>query len=214
MQILLSEVESRQAVLSGFLDRAVRRTALPLQSREDRVNADRFLVAATRHTATTVGVLLPAVRRGTAHERAQVREFVQECKSLERTLVKAKARLYGQAQTVAESWISVSDAISEQLAVTAIAERKLVTLLARHLDLRAEEALLERFVRTVERAQTRPHPHLPHTGFPGRVARRLCTPFDALWDELEGRVTSEARIGHGIHDASTRPTRLRPRWSE
>ena len=206
MQTLMSEVESRQASLLGLFERAARRTPPPLQPREDRVNADRFLAAASRHTAATVGVLLPTTKRGAASERAQVREFVGECKTFERTLVKAKARLYGQAQTMGESWISVSDAVSEQLAVTANAERQLVALLALQLDLAAEAALLERFVRTVERAQTRPHPHLPHTGFAGRVARTLCTPFDALWDELEGRVISEGRVGHAKHEASSAHT--------
>jgi hypothetical protein len=133
------------------------------------------------------------VREHVAARRAEVRDFLCECKRLERTLVKAKAKQYGQAQSVHEPWSSVWAAVREQLAATARAERRLAAMLGEHLDSEAEARLRERFISAIVSSQTRPHPHLPHTGLAGRVARRLCAKFDLLWDELEGRVTSEAR---------------------
>jgi hypothetical protein len=192
MQTLLFEVESRQAALHGLLERAATRSATP-QPGESRVNVDRFLAAASRHTAATAGVLLPAVKGQLASGGAEVREFLRECKRLERALVKAKAKQYGQAQSVHQPWSSVWAGVREQLTRTARAERRLVATLGEHLDHETEDRLRDKFARTVVAAQTRPHPHLPHTGLAGRVARRLCVAADHLWDELEGRVTSEAR---------------------
>jgi len=212
MQTLLSEVESRQTALRGFLERASSRTSTPPQPGETRMNADRFLAAASRHTAASAGVLLPAVKGHLTGGRAEVRDFVRECKRLERTLVKAKAKQYGQAQSVQEPWSSVWAAVREQLARTARAERRLVAMLGEHLDSEAEARLRERFASAIGSSQTRPHPHLPHTGLTGRVARRLCAKVDLLWDELEGRVTSEARTrprnpdaarGHQGHSPAT-----------
>jgi hypothetical protein len=193
MQTLLSEVESRQAALASFLERAAARSCAPAQPGETRMNADRFLAAASRHTATTAGVVLPVVRAHLASGAAEVREFLRECKRLERTLVKAKAKQYGQAQSVHEPWSSVWASVGEQLARTARAERRLVAMLGEHLDHETEARLRDRFARSIGSAQTRPHPHLPHKGIAGQVARRLCAKLDVVWDELEGRVTSEAR---------------------
>jgi hypothetical protein len=193
MQTLLSEVESRQAALSGYLERAASRSSAPPQPGETRVNADRFLAAASRHTAATAGVLLPAVKKHLTAGGAEVRTFVRECKRLERTLVKAKAKQYGQAQSVQEPWSSVWAAVREQLTRTAQAERRLAAMLGEHLDHEAESRLRDRLAGAIGSSQTRPHPHLPHTGLAGRVARLLCAKVDLLWDELEGRVTSEAR---------------------
>lgn len=192
MQTLLFEVESRQAALTGFLERAASRSSTP-QAGETRVNADRFLAAASRHTAATAGVLLPAVRKHLTAGRVEAHELVRECKGLERALVKAKAKLYGQAQSVREPWSSVWATVSDQLTRTARAERRLAAMLGEHLDHEAETRPCDRFASAVGSSQTRPHPHLPHTGLSGRVARRLCSKFDLLWDELEGRVTSESR---------------------
>jgi len=193
MQTLLREVESRQTALLGFLERAANRDASAQQPGEMRVNADRFLAATSRHLAATAGVLLPAVKGQLASGGAEVRDFVRECKRLERTLVKAQAKQYGQAQSVSEPWSSVWSTVRDQLARTARAERRLVAMLGEHLDGETEAGLRHRFASAVGSSQTRPHPHLPHTGLAGRVARRLCSRFDLLWDELQGRVTSEAR---------------------
>ncbi|WP_343905134.1 hypothetical protein [Nocardioides aquiterrae] len=193
MPTLLHEVEARQTALLGLLERAANRDSGADQPGEMRVNADRFLAATSRHLAASTGVLLPAVKDHLAGGGGEVRDFARRCKRLERTLVTAHAKLYGQAQCTSEPWSSVWSTVGDQLAQTARAERRLVATLGEHLDSETEARLRHRFTSTVGSSQTRPHPHLPHTGVAGRVARWLCGKIDLVWDELQGRVTSEAR---------------------
>ncbi|GAB6984878.1 hypothetical protein [Nocardioides pyridinolyticus] len=202
MQTLLHEVESRQAALLGLLGRAANRDSGAHQPGEMRVNADRFLAATSRHLAATTGVLLPAVKDHLAGGDAEVRDVVRECKRLEQALVTAHTKLYGQAQCTSEPWSSVWSTVGDRLARMASTERRLVMTLGQHLDGETEARLRDRFASTVESSQTRPHPHLPHTGLAGRVARWLCRRFDSLWDELQGRVTSEARPRAGDPDTA------------
>jgi hypothetical protein len=199
MHSLLSEMETRQALLAELLEQATRRGGSPGKPGESRMNTDRFLAETSRHAAATAGVLLPAVRRQLTAGGAEVREFVRECKKLERRLVKAKAKQYGQAQTVHEPWASVWAGVRDQLEGTLRAERRLVAMLSEHLDTPTETRLRHRFAAASGSSQTRPHPHLPHTGAAGRLARLLCSKLDVLWDELEGRVTSQAPAPEAAH---------------
>jgi hypothetical protein len=191
MHTLLSEVEERHAALLTLLRAAAHRGS-PAQPGEARMNTDRFLAQASRHTSATARVLLPPVTQHLPAGPAEVRDYLRATRRLERTLVRAKGKEYGQAQTVHLPWTSVWAGVSNCLEGTLAVERRLAAMLAEHLDSDDEARVRERFTRAVAAAPTRPHPHLPHTGFPGHVARTLCAKLDALWDEVEGRITSVA----------------------
>ena len=192
MLILLSEVEERHAALMELLQRASCRRNIPSEPGEARENTDRFLAAASRHGAATARVLLPAVRRHLHAGRAEVRDFVRLSRRLERMLIRAKAKQYGQAQTVHQPWNSVWNGVRSRLTQTLAAERRLVAMLRQHLCTEDERRLHNHFGLAIAMAPTRPHPCLPRTGPAGHLARLICSRFDAIWDELEGRVTSVA----------------------
>jgi hypothetical protein len=190
MQILLTDVEERHAALLGLLQRAAGRDAGPSRPGQARENTDRFLAAASRHVAATARVLIPAIRRHLHTGRAEARDFVRTSRRLERMLVRAKAKQYGQAQTIHHSWSAVWNAVRGRLMQTLAAERRLVTMLRQHLGVDDQVLLRERFVLAVAAAPTRPHPFLPRTGAAGHLTRIICSRFDAVWDEFEGRSTA------------------------
>ena len=200
MQILLSEVEERHAALVGLLQRAECRRHTAAIPGELRDNTDRFLAAASRHGAATTRVLLPAVRRHLG--RAEVRDFVRLSRRLERMLVRAKAKQYGGAQTVHHSWSSVWSGVRSRLTQTLAAERRLVGMLSQHLGHADQRRLRTHFAVAVAAAPTRPHPCLPRTGPAGHLTRLICARFDAVWDELEGRVTSPALVSRVLEHAA------------
>jgi hypothetical protein len=208
MQILLSEVEERHAALLGLLQRAACRQNTPSKPGEARENTDRFLAAASRHGAATARVLLPEVTRQLPEGRAEVRDFVRTSRRLERTLVRAKAKQYGQAQTVHQSWNSVWNGVASRLMPTLTAERRLVAMLRSRLGAEHETRLRHQFTLAIATAPTRPHPCLPRTGPAGHLTRLICSRFDAVWDELEGRVTSVAPTAQRLSSLESRNTLL------
>src|SRR4029453_6723177 len=121
MQTLLSDVEERHAALLTLLQTAVHRAAAA-QPGDARMNTDRFLAQASRHTAATTRVLLPSVAQHVPAGRAEVRDHLHAIRRLEHTLVKAKAKEYGQAQTVHVPWASVWGGVHNHLARTIAAE--------------------------------------------------------------------------------------------
>lgn len=209
MPVLLSEVEERHATLADLLSRAVDYQVIPSRPGEARENTDRFLAQASRHVAATARVLLPAARRHLRTGRAEVRDFVRQLRRLERSLLRAKAKQYGEASIAHEPWHPIWASVRTQLTHTLAAERRLIAMLADQLGPDDQRLLRERFVRAVPVAQTRPHPCLPHTGPGGYLARLVCSRFDAVWDELEGRVTSLAPSPAGA--AADRPASIAPR---
>lgn len=191
MQTLLSDVDERHAALLKLLQTATHRVTRG-QPGEARTNTDRFLAEASRHAAASTRILLPPIARHLQSGRVEVRAYLRQTRRLEHTLVRAKAKEYGQAQTSRVPWESVWAGVGNHLARTIAAERRLAAMLGEHLDSDDEALLRERFRRAIAAAPTRPHPYLPHTGVPGHVARVVCAKLDALWDEVEGRVTSVA----------------------
>ena len=191
MQTLLSDVDERHAALLQLLRTATHHVS-PAQPGEARMNTDRFLAEASRHAAASARILLPSVARHLQAGRHEVREYLRQTRRLERTLARAKAKEYGQAQTAHVPWTSVWVAVGNHLARTIAAERRLAAMLCEHLDTDDEARLREGLTRAIAAAPTRPHPHLPHIGLPGHVTRTVCAKLDALWDEVEGRITSVA----------------------
>jgi hypothetical protein len=191
MPTLMSDVALRHAALLQLLRIAAHRAA-PAKPGEARMNTDRFLAQASRHAAASAEVLLPLVARHLDAGRTEVRDYLRAARGLEHTLARAKAREYGQAQAAHLPWATVWTGVGNQLARTIAAELRLAAMLCEHLGADDDARLRERFRRAVAAAPTRPHPHLPHTGIAGTVARNLCAKLDALWDEVEGRITSAA----------------------
>lgn len=189
MGTLLNEVDARHATLLQLLDDAARRDGRP-DPGQARALTDRFLVAASRHASASTRVFLPITRSSQRSEVTGFRSYLAEAKRLERILVKVKAKQYGQAQSVKEPWESVWGAVRRQLEQVLGTERQLVALLDEHLGTEAQDQLSARFNRVFASAPTRPHPHLPHSGPLGSMARMVSSRIDSVWDEIEGRITT------------------------
>jgi len=189
MGSLLNEVDARHRALLQLLDEATRRDRRANPGGA-RAKTDRFLVAASRHASATTRVFLPVTRTSLSSGITEVRSFVAEAKRLERVLVKAKAKQYGQAQSVNEPWDSVWDGVRRQLERILDMERRLIMLLDERLGTEAQLQLSARFRRAFANSPTRPHPHLPHTGPLGSMARMVSSKLDSVWDEVEGRITT------------------------
>jgi hypothetical protein len=103
-------------------------------------------------------------------------------------LTLVKARLYGEVHAVRLAWPPLWDITQRQLAEHNRLELRLVDGLIRHEEPETLDALAQRVFDAETRAPTRPHPHLPHTGTAGLLARRLWAVADRFWDKAEGRV--------------------------
>lgn len=187
--VLASEISARLTALAERLECAELARREVNAPGSIRLQADVFMAATSQHLAGVVAVLAPAVSRLDGGQE-RIRDLVESIKGLERALVLAKARLYGQAQSARRPWSEVWGEVHAQLTKVAESEAAITSLLEQNLANGPLEELTTRFARVVVQAQTRPHPHLPHLGLLGRMARRVCATTDRLWDELEGRVTS------------------------
>lgn len=189
MSDLVTVVEQHLTALSERLERATS-PAVPDQRAVGalRANADAFIMAAAQHVAAVSEVVVPAAAKMTPWARASTRTLVCTAKDLERALVVAKAKQYGQAQSVHRSRRDVWTRVATSFDMVASAERVVTRELTMALSVSEMERLGDRLLDVVERTPTRPHPHLPHDGLGGRVTRRICSRMDRVWDELEGRV--------------------------
>ncbi|MGA8211170.1 MAG: hypothetical protein WB441_15305 [Nocardioidaceae bacterium] len=156
-------------------------------ARETHTQSDAFLAATSRHVSAVEAVLLPAAGRSGPTSDALVHGYLEAARELEQTLTTLKARLYGGSQVAALSWPGLWAVVRQQLAEHNRLERALVELLQ---DAEPErlDALARQLFDAETRGPTRPHPHLPHTGAAGRVARRVWAVADRFWDSAEGRV--------------------------
>src|SRR4051812_18650601 len=68
---------------------------------------DSFLVHTCRHTSATCDLLLPVARRHLPDGPARVRQYVEQCRRMERAFGRAKQRLYGEAHAVSAPWSQV-----------------------------------------------------------------------------------------------------------
>jgi hypothetical protein len=149
---------------------------------------DAFLAATSRHLAAVDAVLLPLVRKRVPDGAAFVHEYLDQARDLEMRLASLKARLYGEAHAVHLSWAGLCSDVRQELLQHNAMEQTLVGRLVTHLDASMLNGLAQQVFRYEVTAPTRPHPHIPHTGMPGRVARRVWAQADRFWDTAEGRV--------------------------
>lgn len=188
MTALHEAIDHQLTVIAERLNLAASRLPEPPRPGDRRACTDDFLVATTQHLTAVIEVVLPAVRRHLPDGRAAARDYVLTAKRLERALVMAKAKQYGQAQNVGRAWSQVWGAVRYDLVTVTQMERALASRLADVLGEAETEDLGGRLAATVRRSPTRPHPHLPHRGIAGRVARGVWGRADRVWDEFEGRV--------------------------
>ena len=80
-------------------------------------------------------------------------------------------------------------------------EHTLLDQLARVLGPGETDQMIAAYHRTLERAPTRPHPHMPRHGLLGRLGFRATAISDAILDTLDGRP----------HVTPRRPRRVKPR---
>lgn len=172
----------------GLADRlrTARAGAGPDDLRGERERVDDFLAATSKHLHAVDAVLVPAARR-CPDGRALVHEQLAATRALEVALAHAKAREYGSTWETGYPRSRVWDDVGRHLADERRHEEVLATRLAESVDDAALEALAEQFRRVEERAPSRPHPYVPHTGLLGRLARRAFGLADAFWDTAENR---------------------------
>lgn len=181
---LTATLTSAQATL---VDRTKEATVIPFPVgiRECQTRMDRLLSSLSRHVHALEAVFVVEVRRHLG--AAPARELARLCHELQLDTLTLKGRLYGSAQTMHLTWRAVWNDLQHHLAALLELEGRLATELA---DLLADAELDDitgRLCEAEDRAPTRPHPHIPQRGVPGRLARRLVRNADALWDGLEGR---------------------------
>jgi hypothetical protein len=188
---LVQSTEQTHRALAAGLDTAAVHDYVPGQPRKGVEYADTFLAAASRHLNAVESVLLPTTQKRVSDSDELVDRFVRASKDLETALVNAKGREYGSAYAVTMSWPEVWAAVRGRLAD----ERELERELARRLSDELDQTELDELVAHLEKAEldapSRPHPHAPHLGRSGRVARRVLHTVDAFWDTAEGRMVPE-----------------------
>ncbi len=165
---------------------------------------DTFMASTCRHLCAANAVLVPAARQWLPDGSDLTRDFGRQCRQLEQALRRAKGKVYGQAQTVHLSWSSVWSSVRTEFDTTVTTERQIADALVTSLDPRAADALASRLYRLEVTAPTRPHPHAPRSGMAGKLARRMWSRADRMWDSMEGRVLPQPvqprvdRTPHGL----------------
>lgn len=152
-----------------------------------RGRTDDFLLATAQQISAFSEVVVPALS-SVPDGRVLAREFLSASRRLERAMVIAKAKQYGQAQNVSRPWTYVWDSVRESLTEVIAAERHATERLTTSLPTNELDILRGRFGLAVRRSPTRPHPRLPHRGVAGRASRAVTRRADRVWDEFEGRV--------------------------
>jgi hypothetical protein len=186
---LVRSTEQTHRSLAAGLETAAAMRQVPGEPRKGFESADTFLAATSRHLNAVESVLLPV-----AHKRLDaslVHDFVRASKGLETALVNAKGREYGSAYAVTMRWPEVWDAVRSHLADEHRVERTLAERLSEALDEDEVGELVDRLAHAEPDAPSRPHPHAPHLGTRGRMARRVLHAVDAFWDTAEGRMVPE-----------------------
>jgi len=166
------------------------RTARP-DSRNPRAHygpIDTFLAIASRHNAGMVDAIAPLVRHlPGGHDLAH--DYLLASREYEQSLAQVKAKLYGSTFAVTRPWPEIWDDVARHFDTVLDLERRLAeTLLPEHAG---DEDLGTRLHHAELRAPTRPHPWIPHQGFPGHLARVVARRIDQFWDTTEGRMIPE-----------------------
>jgi hypothetical protein len=188
---LVDATERTYRTLADRLEAVAAMETVPGQPRKGFEHADMFLAAASRHLNAVESVLLPVAQKRIADSDDLVHDFVRASKELETALFNAKGREYGSAYAVTMSWPEVWAAVRTHLEQERDLEIELAERLSAELDDTETGELVEHLQKAEPDAPSRPHPHAPHLGTRGRVARRLLHAVDSFWDTAEGRMVPE-----------------------
>ena len=198
---LSTSIKVTRSILGARLDRA--EASMPTRDRpRDRFPAtDTFLASTSRHIGAINAVLVPEVRRRLPDGHDASAELVRLSKRLEDAMFQAKSKLYGSAYAIGRSWASIWADVHERFDDLLRLEEELVARIVDSTDELHCGELTEQIYHAELDAPTRPHPHLPHQGLRGRVARRVAHGVDRFWDTAEGRMIPEpVRIHDHHHD--------------
>jgi len=150
---------------------------------------DTFLAAASRHNAGMVDAITPLVRDlPEGHDLAH--EYLAASREYEESLAQVKAKLYGSSFAISRPWSSIWEEVREAFDAVCSLERQLAAALVEPSGDYVED-LGTRLHRAELRAPTRPHPFIPHQGYPGHLARQVARRIDQFWDTAEGRMIPE-----------------------
>lgn len=185
--VLQDELRHKHDELAGRLARARSIIARPEQTRRGCPPIDQFNAGTSRHLHAVDEALLPAVSAHCEGGAELVHDYLPAARHLEVLLFHVKAHEYGSTWETTHDWPALWGEVEEALHAQEEKEDELASRLSTEAS--ADELLLvaERIAAAERRAPSRPHPHLPHTGLPGKVVRRLARPVDAVWDAVENR---------------------------
>jgi hypothetical protein len=188
---LLENTEETHRLLTASLDDAAAMENVPGQPRKGFERADTFLSATSRHLNAVETVVLPVAQRRVDDADTLVHDYVAACKDLETALFNAKSREYGSAYAITMRWDEIWSSVRERLDQQHRLERDLAEVLSAELDDTEENDLVDLLHEVEPDACSRPHPHAPHLGAKGRIARRLLHAVDSFWDTAESRMVPE-----------------------
>lgn len=183
---LTSSVSAMHDGIAERLEVARTMTGRRDDPRLERAHIDQFLAVTSQHLHAVDAVLLPRARR-CVDGRDLVHDHVRSTRGLEVLLYHVKAHEYGSAVEQGHSW----PVLWQEVDAAVADERRHEEVLTQRLTAELDDADLERLAEVFEsrevRQPTRPHPHVPHTGAAGRVARGVAKLIDGFWDMAENR---------------------------
>ncbi|QZY30088.1 hypothetical protein [Nocardioides coralli] len=174
--------------LAGRLERASAGVATLEEPRKDYEEIDTFLATASRHLGAVDAVLLPLAHQELEDAHRATHDYLDAARHLEVVLAHVKARAYGSVYETGFRWDEVWGDVRAALADHREQELELARRLGLVLDHAELDAVAAQLHHAEPSAPTRPHPYVPHTGFPGLVARKVMHAADLFWDAVEGRM--------------------------
>ena len=161
------------------------------------VAAERALAAArpddrdaivwlSEHIATLHRVVYPAAARH-PEAAAALREQQTLTGVLSRLLRRLHEQLAGDGAVAAEDVPSLRRNVLAALRAHSAGERELIRHLTSALTGEQWQYVASQYTERLQRGPTRPHPHTPRTGLPGRLAYRLSAAVDRTLDVLDSR---------------------------
>ncbi|MEP9383847.1 hypothetical protein [Nocardioides sp. KR10-350] len=154
---------------------------------------DLFLSGTSKHLHAVDQVVLPSVRVNCKYGGYLVHDYLRPARELEVVLAHVKAHEYGSTYETSFDWAKVWGDVERAFAGQWGQERKLADRLGKELPDELLEKITADLRAAEERAPTRPHPYLPHTGHAGSFTRRIMRVADSFWDAVEGRFVPEQR---------------------
>ena len=167
--------------------KAARPSRDPARPREEYPAIDSYLAAASRHVGAMLTVVLPLARSRLSNGPARCHDYVAAVRRHEESLNAAKAKLYHSAYATRDSWTRIWNEVDASFDRMWNLESQIINDLAESRRPKDPE-WVQSLHKAELRSPTRPHPHIPHSGVPGRAARFVAKRVDAFWDAAEGRM--------------------------